>query len=346
MTTRAQRHRPPGFLVILGLLLLFAAGSINRRLIGLRDTYGLSSTVAIENAPPLLAFTTVALGGFRGLLADILWLRASHLQERGDYVEVAQLSDWIAELEPRCTEIWGFHAWNMAYNISVMLPDPQDRWRWVRNGIELLRQKGLVYNPGAPGLYRELGWLFQHKIGTNLDDTHAYYKQAWRDEMEALLGSGYPDYAALTADPDRLDTLKETYRLDPGLMQQIDARYGPLDWRDPLTHAVYWATRAKQVAPDGIYLPADRMIFQSLATAVRTGSQARTGSDGPNLAVLNGALRAYEDALGLYEEKTVKTSYMNFLGATIPQLVQQGQAARAAELRKRLRKLQAVEAQP
>ena len=152
MTTRAQRHRPPGFLVILGLLLLFAAGSINRRLIGLRDTYGLSSTVAIENAPPLLAFTTVALGGFRGLLADILWLRASHLQERGDYVEVAQLSDWIAELEPRCTEIWGFHAWNMAYNISVMLPDPQDRWRWVRNGIELLRQKGLVYNPGAPGL--------------------------------------------------------------------------------------------------------------------------------------------------------------------------------------------------
>ena len=30
---------------------------------------------ALENAPPMLAFTTVALGGFRGLIANALWVR-------------------------------------------------------------------------------------------------------------------------------------------------------------------------------------------------------------------------------------------------------------------------------
>src|SRR5260221_14399599 len=32
------------------------------------------------NAPPVLAFTTVALGGFRGLIANALWVRANDLQ--------------------------------------------------------------------------------------------------------------------------------------------------------------------------------------------------------------------------------------------------------------------------
>jgi hypothetical protein len=30
----------------------------------------------LENAPPSLAFATVALGAFRGLIVDILWIRA------------------------------------------------------------------------------------------------------------------------------------------------------------------------------------------------------------------------------------------------------------------------------
>ena len=40
-----------------------------------------------KGLPPMVAFTTVALGGFRGILADLLWLRAGALQEDGKYFE-------------------------------------------------------------------------------------------------------------------------------------------------------------------------------------------------------------------------------------------------------------------
>lgn len=86
-----------------------------------------------------MAFTTVALGGFRGIIADMLWMRASELQNEGKFFELAQLADWITKLEPRFPTVWAFHAWNMAYNISVLFPDPEDRWRWVQQGIRLLR---------------------------------------------------------------------------------------------------------------------------------------------------------------------------------------------------------------
>src|SRR6266853_1021609 len=101
----------------------------------------------LENSPPLVAFTTVALGGFRGIIADVLWLRATELQKDGKYFELVQLADWITKLEPRFAQVWAFHAWNMAYNVSVLFNDPPDRWRWVRQGIVLLRDEGLKYNP-------------------------------------------------------------------------------------------------------------------------------------------------------------------------------------------------------
>ena len=35
----------------------------------------------VNSAPPLVAITTMALGSFRGLLADVLWIRANNLKD-------------------------------------------------------------------------------------------------------------------------------------------------------------------------------------------------------------------------------------------------------------------------
>ena len=51
--------------------------------------------------------------------------------------------------------------------------------RLLRRGLELLRDDGLRYNPNETLIYRELAWFFQHKMGANLDDGHAYYKRQW-----------------------------------------------------------------------------------------------------------------------------------------------------------------------
>ena len=117
----------------------FIQGSLNHD----RETFGLTRTAIISNAPPILAFTTVALGGFRGLIANTLWIRTTELQEDGKYFEAVQLADWITKLQPHFTSVWVHQAWNMAYNISVKFPNPEDRWLWVQRAIELLRMVGI-----------------------------------------------------------------------------------------------------------------------------------------------------------------------------------------------------------
>ena len=56
----------------------------------------------------MLAFTTVALGGFRGLISNFLWICANDLQQDDKFFEAAQLADWITKLEPTFTQVWLF----------------------------------------------------------------------------------------------------------------------------------------------------------------------------------------------------------------------------------------------
>ncbi len=118
-------------LAVCGCILIAAAAWVNTPLLRGRYRMGLTAAEPIDNAPPIVVFSTVILGGFRGIIADVLWLRISYLQEQGRIFELVQLADWVTKLEPRNTEIWAFHAWNMAYNVSVMMQDDADRWRWV-----------------------------------------------------------------------------------------------------------------------------------------------------------------------------------------------------------------------
>jgi hypothetical protein len=78
----------------------------------------------------------------------------------------------------------------MAYNISVAIPasQPDERWRWVRNGYELLRDQGIEINPKSVLLHRQLGFIFQHKIAGVSDDAHRYYKLQLAESMAPLLG--------------------------------------------------------------------------------------------------------------------------------------------------------------
>src|SRR5438045_1762224 len=180
-------------LVALAALLLSGVFRLQESLNLDRDALGLTRVQPLENAPPVLAFTTVALGGFRGLISNILWIRASDLQDEDKFFEMAQLADWITKLEPHFVQVWLVQAWNMAYNISVKFKDWPDRWRWVKRGIELLRDQGLEWNPNELLIYRELGWIFQHKLGQNLDDANMFYKQEWADEMAKVFNKKTPN---------------------------------------------------------------------------------------------------------------------------------------------------------
>ena len=323
-------------LLIVAAACFWLSGRLNESLLGLRKQYRLDQADPLENSPPLVAFTTVAIGGFRGILADMLWIRASALQDEGKYFELVQLADWITKLEPRLADVWAFQAWNLAYNISVFFNAPEDRWRWVRSGIELLRDEGLRYNPGNASLCRELGWMFQHKIGATYDEMHIFYKQAWAREMMALFDGPRPDYENLSGAVS--NRLMAAYKLNPAVMERIDRDYGPMDWRLPPAHALYWALQSRRFASGFDVVAADRMIFQAMADEFKNGSLFFRPDEGvfaltPNFDVLPKAQAAYEKAIADHpEQDTMKLAYENFLNEAVVILFTSGRGDQARRL--------------
>ncbi len=223
---------------------LFGAGRVQNSLNHDRDTLGLTRGAVLKNAPPMLAFTTVALGGFRGLISNFLWIRANDLQQDDKFFEAAQLANWITDLEPTYASVWQFQAWNMAYNISVKFKDFPDRWRWVERGIELLRDDGLRYNPNSVDIHRELAWFFQHKMGQNLDDANMYYKSQWALEMKPFFGPNGTNLDQLLnpqtpEEKTNALVLREKFKIDPVFAEKVNQESDTLNWRLPEAHAIY-----------------------------------------------------------------------------------------------------------
>ncbi len=312
----------------------------------------------LENAPPSLAFATVALGAFRGLIVDVLWIRADQLKEDGKFFDAKQLAEWITMLQPRIAKVWDFQGWNMAYNISVSIPAsrPQERWQWVKNGYELIRDKGIPLNPKNIDLYRSIAWIFQHKIGNVMDDCHKYYKLQLYHSIKPMLGDETQEYyLKLAAAPQNIDEvltdpctvkflnelaetdpafakkdeiidsyltlrllpakfpeksfavidryrgsttlesfdifakayyLRNTWKLEPDLMVELNEKFGPIDYKDPNkvipldwtqadVHAMYWAAlglkRASQEGYSFEELSTDRIIFHAIQTLYTRG---------------------------------------------------------------------------
>jgi hypothetical protein len=172
---------------------------------GGRHRLGYTDT-AVEGQPPQVALG-IAMGAFRGIFVNFLWIRANQLKEDGRYYEALDLSKAITTLQPRFPHVWAFHAWNMAYNISVNSQTPQERWKWVNAGIHLLRSQGVVHNPNDLLVHKELAWLFLHKIGGYMDDANLHYKRQLAGEWSLVLG---PPPLADAAYKDR-EKAKEKY---------------------------------------------------------------------------------------------------------------------------------------
>lgn len=259
-------------------------------------------TAEIRDASPLVVFTTVALGGVRGLIADLLWLRVSALQESGRYFEVVQLADWITKLEPDSSEVWAFHAWNMAYNISIMFPDAPDRWRWIQNGLRLLRHEGLNYNPGDPRLYVELAMIYQHKIGGTLDEYHPAYLWYYAGAVRVEAAKGIPPC------PEEMRTETRAWR-------EFNQRYNPdgsINWRAPEAMAAYWAWRGMRIDKSFHARQCARLFAHCAIDLYRRGrvvysTDPVTYLRLPDLAIREGMRRALTDAGRLFNDEIVNS---------------------------------------
>ena len=276
----------------------------------------------------------------------MLWLRASRLQDEGRHFELVQLADWITKLEPGIPEVWSFHAWNMAFNVSVMMRDPSERWRWIQNGIALLRDQGLRYNPREPSLYSELSWIYMFKIGGETDIANAYYKKKLAEAVQSVLDDHSLNSEIVT---DEFATqLKDASGLDINTMAQLDDRYGPLDWRLPESFAIYWAAQGLDHANEESRVLCERMLLSGLETSFMSGSLDFDPSSGRyhrsnNSKILPNVLHAYDTALEQQQTEHIRVSYEGFLLRAIDVLRQAGKTDESRQLSQRLEAISVTE---
>ena len=394
-------------LIAVTLMLLAGVRYTERRLDDKVAQYKLRFTGEIKNAPPMVAFTTVALGSFRGLVADLLWLRSNSLQQKGNYFEMVQLARWIVDLQPSFSGATAYLAWNMSYNISVTCSDFADRWRWVNEAIKLVRDKALDYNPEDPELYRELSWTYFHKLGNILDDANLYYKNRLAVEMYSVLATNYPDWERLASAPAslrefekkypsdhifwsamktagyetyedlykaykagnpvqlpakflnelgnddklkadldnyfRAQLLRDVLKLDPRRIVKQHKKYGPMDWRTPEAHAIYWAELGVEKSPRGEDLKCARIITQALYEAFRSGKLLMIDEKDmeniqviPNLALVDSVYQTFIDTQNIYDPEsgaysTFRSARINFMKEAISILYNYGQFKKAEE---------------
>ena len=322
-------------LFFFGVVLIALAGGRHADLVDRRSEHQLQA-VPPEDTTPLVAITTVAFGAFRGLVADVLWMRTHELQESGQFFELVQLAAWITQLEPNIPEVWEFQAWNLAYNISVLFPEDEDRWRWVQHGLDLLRTDGLRNNPRSDVIHWNIGWMFQHKIGMDFDQAHDHYKRRLSEKVTEAFDGPRPQTEAA------LEAARREFRMQPERIQALEARFGPLDWRLPHTHVLYWADRGGAYSRNRFQQGRlFRMRMQALTELLRRGELILDGEGRPVLALprlslLPLILEEYERHSG---EEVVRRGFTGFLREALLLFAEYGDLETAMTLYERMHRL-------
>jgi len=256
--------------------LIGGASVLLRPINGHREAMGLSaSKEEVKSMPPL---PTQALAGFRGLAIDYFWIRAEMLKQQGRYYEANQLASWICKFQPRFAKVWAFQAWNLAWNISVGTRTSRERWNWVHNGIKLLRDEGLVYNPKALSLYRELGWIFFFKMGDYMDDHHWNYKRRWAWDLHRVLGDPPPDIQAEGAQLNLAAVVGPLPQdQTPAAPKSAEPAPNPEDVVDPSVKRVLdWFRPVAEAPADWASLMADADMAALVARCEKAGIELRS----------------------------------------------------------------------
>jgi hypothetical protein len=291
--------------LILALLLLAATLPCQTLLLKLRTEASPYRPEELQDAPPGVAFTTVALGSARGIVADLLWLRSFNMQADGRYFELMQLARWITVLAGSEPQTWIQQAWNLSYNIPPILAAPEEKWHWVHSGIDLLRGDG-VRNAGGPKLYSELAFIHNDKLGGQTDEFSTFYAHHFAAAITPLLD---PHGALPPADDPRATELAETFGLLTSIANQLQTHYAcTLDWRNPVAHAAYWAYRGTLASPpNNPSKRCDRILYQALSSLYRKGRSLPTP---PQQAALEptlfpAAAKAYAAAVAAHPTDTI-----------------------------------------
>lgn len=125
----------------------------------LRSQEGLNSRMIFKPAEML---NSLVAGGFRGLAADLLWLRVDAYSHSGQWYKLLPLFNMVTFLQPKFITAWSVGGWHMAFNLYAYSRTEAERDKWLSAGLRFLK-KGILHNPDRYELYFELGWTYFQK---------------------------------------------------------------------------------------------------------------------------------------------------------------------------------------
>ena len=128
-----------------------------------------------------------ALGGFRAVVADFLFIQAHIAWERTEWGRVLFLFRQVTTLQPRVPLFWDMAAWHMAWNASAAaMNDPVQprvalRLKAQREFFSLGKdflERGIKNNPESVQLYEALARLYHDKYNDHARASDCYAKAA------------------------------------------------------------------------------------------------------------------------------------------------------------------------
>lgn len=223
--------------LIVAILALITSGLVQRHVEARRHQEALTWSEKDKNA---LEVGFLALGGFRGVLADILWIRALGHQDKKSYYELKLICDMILKLQPTFTGVHAFQAYNMSYNLAYRGETCEDKWYWIRSGISTL-EKGLERNSKNYSMWFELGFQWFDRLG----DIKMGSCAAYRDKQIP-----------------QLKDLSEDERMHVFLGEQTWKAGAPRD--EHLRFAAYYLWKAMKTGNDPVPIRTERQFGQCI----------------------------------------------------------------------------------
>lgn len=205
--SQAQQARNRQIFYALGIVLLFGAMwpySQYLQRVKAENDLGEATIGEVDGSSFLQKLAMIA--GFRGVATHAYWQQAIELQKEHEWDKLKTTVDLITKLQPHFLSVWTFQGWNLAYNVSVEWDAPDDKYTWIKNGINYLRQ-GVAKNRRSPDLIWDTAWTYYHKLG--FSDEAIILRRLFHDDQDE-------DGGRFKVDPISQDTRDDNFQVAKG----------------------------------------------------------------------------------------------------------------------------------
>lgn len=233
------------------------------------------SQASLSSIDPTSEVMKLASLGLHGIAVNVLWNQANQFQDKKAFDKVSSTVDTLILLQPNFVSVWEFQGHNLAYNISREFDDYQDRYFWVKEGLNFFT-KGIAFNKRDHRIYDNLGMHTGLKLGSS--DEKKQFRQMLRKDREYV-----NTFISQFINPDRFDK-PEAGGYDSWMLSYwwYDKSYHmreDLGVKKRTSDLMYWVKGPQQLRQYAEALSVDFRPGEATRQAWRTAFEAWTDRD-------------------------------------------------------------------